>query len=936
MLRFAPVLCLIPSLAFAQQTVNYASLGGRVTDPSGAVIENAEVTARQLDTDIATSQRTNAEGRFLFPFLRVGAYEIAVAKDGFQTGHRRAVLTVGAAFDLSFPLAVGPSSTTVEVAADAPLIENARTQIASTLSLNEVRDLPLSGRNYFDIALYAPGVSPTNTASNQLFAETSAMPGQGLSVSSQRNFSNSYIVDGVSANDDAAGVAGAFIALDVVQEFQVVTSGGQAEFGRALGGYMNVVTKSGGNRLHGDVYGYFRNSRFNAANPLSNRVLPLTQAQYGASLSGPIRASRAFYFANFEGRALNQSGLTTISAANVAAINARLDAVGYRGPRVSTGIYRNPVHSQNAFAKADYRFSERDQFSARYSLYHVASYNSRGAGALSAPTASANLFDTDQTLAVNNVFTISPHVVNETRGQFTNSSLSAPPSDPIGPAVSISGVATFGALSGSPTGRSNRLYEVSDSVSIQHGANSFKAGAAFLYNDDDIAYPRSYRGSYAFSSLANFLNGVYNNSGFTQTFGVSTVHQTNPNVGFYAQNEYRLSDRLTVNAGVRYDLEWLRTIDTQKDKISPRAGFAWSPLRGRRMVIRGGFGLFYDRIPLRPLANALLSAGNTAQVANLRQIGVSLSPSQAGAPVFPAILSSLSIPSGVFFNFSLMTPDMRSAYAQQGSFEIEQQIGASGSLTVGYQHLRGLHLIASINRNVPTCTAAGTNNGCRPDMTAGNVSQYTPAADSHYDGAYVQFLQRPLKWGNYRVSYTYSKALDDVGEFFFSSPMNNYNIWQDYSRADDDQRSRLAFEGTVHTPVEGASGAMGAIARGWRLTSSFTGYSSLPFNIATGSNTVQGTGARPTVGGVYIGRNLGRGFAQLNLAFRLSRTFAIGDRIRVDALAEMFNALNHVNVVTLNGVFGTGVYPTAPSAAFRQVTAVNDPRGGQFGLRFRF
>ena len=233
-------------------------------------------------------------------------------------------LTVGADFDMPFSLVVGQATTKVQVSSDAPVLETARTQMASTISHQEIEDLPLSGRNYFDIALFVPGVSPTNTAANQLFAETSAMPGQGISVGSQRNFSNSFIIDGVSANDDAAGVAGTFIGLDVVQEFQVVTSGGQAELGRALGGYVNVVTKSGGNTLHGDVYGYFRNSRFNAANALSNTVLPLTQAQYGASLSGPIVHDKTFYFANFEGRDLNQSGLITIAPSAVAAINARL------------------------------------------------------------------------------------------------------------------------------------------------------------------------------------------------------------------------------------------------------------------------------------------------------------------------------------------------------------------------------------------------------------------------------------------------------------------------------------------------------------------------------------------------------------------------------------------------------------------------------------
>src|SRR6202012_2599135 len=143
-----------------------------------------------------------------------------------------------------------------------------------------------------------------------------------------------FIIDGVSANDDSAGVAGTFIGLDVVDEFQVVTSGAQAELGGALGGYVNGVRKSGGTTRHADVYGYLRNSRFNAANALSNTVLPLTQAQYGASLSGPIIRNKTFYFANFEARDLNQSGLSTISPANAAIINARLSAAGYPGSQI--------------------------------------------------------------------------------------------------------------------------------------------------------------------------------------------------------------------------------------------------------------------------------------------------------------------------------------------------------------------------------------------------------------------------------------------------------------------------------------------------------------------------------------------------------------------------------------------------------------------------
>ena len=922
--------------AAAQESIQYGSISGRVEDASGAVVQNARVSSRQKDTNITSTLLTDKDGRFRFPYLSVGEYEVTVRHPGFSDATRTVNVGLGSAFELPIALSVAASSSQVSVTGQADLLETARTQIAGTITQTEVNDLPLNGRNFLDLALLVPGVSPTNTAANQLFAETSAVPGQGISVGSQRNFSNSFIIDGLSNNDDAAGLTGVFYGLDVVNEFQVVTSGGQAEFGRALGGYINMVSKSGSNNLHGDLYFYLKNQRFNAANALAQIALPITQSQYGASLGGPIVHDRTFYFANFEQRELNQSGLTTISAANVAAINARLLAVAYPGPQISTGIYSNPVHNSNLFAKVDHHFSDTDQASIRYSLYHVTAINSRGAGGLSAPSASANLDDTDQTVAASNIATLSPRLVNETRGQFTDSNLKAPPSDLIGPAVSISGVASFGTLSGSPTARANKLAEAADNLSYQAGPHAIRVGVDFLYNDDVITFPRTYRGSYSFSSLANFLSGTYNNSGFTQTFANSVVPQTNPNVGFYAQDEWKVSQRFTLNLGVRYDLEFLRTIATQTGNFSPRGGFAWTPFASRKTVLRGSYGLFYDRIPLRPLANALLSANNTTNPADLSQISISLSPTQAGAPVFPNILSSLTLPPGVLFNFSTMNPNMKNAYSEQGSFEIEHQITSHSTLSVGYQHLRGLHLIISVNQNVPTCTAAGTNNGCRPNPTYGNDSQYSSLADSHYDGLHVSYVERPSSWSSLRISYTYSKALDDVSEFFFSAPINNFNIWQDYSRADDDQRDRLVFEGTVHTSMGAANTTWERISHGFQLSPLLQYYSPLPFNITTGANTVQGTSARPTINGVFINRNAGSGFDFLSLGARLSRNFRISEGLRLEALAEAFNLTNHMNGVTLNGVFGTGTYPTNPSATYKQITAVNDPRTMQFALRIQF
>ncbi len=198
------------------------------------------------------------------------------------------------------------------------------------------------------------------------------------------------------------------------------------------------------------------------------------------------------------------------------------------------------------------------------------------------------------------------------------------------------------------------------------------------------------------------------------------------------------------------------------------------------------------------------------------------------------------------------------------------------------------------------------------------------------------FVQRPTNWGNYRVSYTFSKALDNVGEFFFSSPLNNFNIWQDYGRSDNDQRHRFVFDGSIHSPQGHASTFWDHVSHDFELTALMQYYSSLPLNITTGSTTIQGTVARPLLNGVAIGRNVGSGADFLNISGRLTRNFQVSDHLRLKAMAEGFNLTNHVNAVSLNGVFGTGTYPSSPAPTFRQITAVGDSRAFQFALRLVF
>lgn len=948
LVRVLAIACAVvtASAARAQETINHASVSGRVVDPQGAAVSGAHVSATETDTDVTTETTTDEAGRFRFAYLKVGPYDIGVHADGFAASARHLRLTLGSAFNLSIGLSVASLDTRVTVSADASVLDTARSQIAGTVPQAEIASLPMNGRNFLDLALLIPGVAPTNTGSTQLFAETSAVPGQGLSINSQRNLSNGFIVDGLSANDDAAGLSGIPYGVDAIDQLQVVTSGGQAELGRALGGYVNVVTRSGTNDVHGTAYGFFRDDSLNAANALSRTTLPMDQQQFGGSLGGPILKNRTFYFANVEQRLLDQSGLTTISPANVSAINATLNAAGYPGQPVTTGVYPNPVHSVNLLAKVDHQIGNGDQLTMRYGLYHVTSDHSRGAGGLNAPSASAGLDDVDHSVAAGNTWTLSPTTVNETRAQFAYGDLTAPPADPIGPAVSIAGVASFGTSSGSPTARVNRMVQAVDNLTHQAGAHALRAGVDFLFNDDTITYPRSSRGSYAFSSMASFLAGSY--SGFTQTFGNPVVSQTNPNVGIYAQDEWRARPGLTLNLGLRYDLQFLDAVGTDRNNVSPRAGFAWAPSAGSDLVIRGSAGLFFDRVPLRPVANAILSAGNTTDVARLQQPSLSnLIPTQAGAPVFPGILPARVLTT-TLVDFTTMDPHLQNAYSTQAGLEVERSIGRGRTVSLGYQYVRGEHLLMSINQNVPACVAGGTNNGCRPISIYRNNNQYSSAGTSTYHGLHASLVQRAGDWSSLRVTYTLSKSMNDAGEFFFSSPIDPTDVGRDWGRSDDDQRHRLVIDGTLNSPTSPATTAWQHVTHGFQVSGLLQFYSAMPFNIVSGVANMQGTTSRPLATGApstpnvdvraatFIPRNAGIGSDFFTLNMRVTRTFRLAGGVKAEALAEIFNLTNRVNDLTRNATWGAGSYPANPVATFDQVTAVGDPRTVQLGVRLTF
>jgi hypothetical protein len=914
-----------PPAVGAQSAITAAAMSGRVGDPSGAVMPGVRVTATSRERGQSFATETDGQGRYRFLYLPVDSYSVRFERPPFAPVTRSLTLTVGEALDLSVRLALPQVAQTVEVSAEPPVVETVRSQVAETIAPHEVASLPLNGRNYLDLAALSPGVTRSNPVGNQRFPETSAVPGTGLSVTGQRQIDNGFVVDGLSANDDAADLPGTFFSEEVIREFQVVTSGGIAEYGRASGGIVNVLTRSGTNAWQASAYAFFRDDALDAKSPLAATRDPLRQWQYGASAGGPLVHDRTFLFANFEQTRLRGATPLTLAADDVSAIDARLDARAYPGPRISTGLAATGFTANNVFVKLDHRLSPNALLAARYSLYDIDSPNARNVGGLNAISRGTVLRDTDQTAAASLLLTLSPRAVNETRAQYTRSRLSAPPNDLVGPAVNISGVASFGTATFSPTERELDLYEVANVTTLQRGAHAVKGGADLLWNRVDIAFPGALQGVYNFSSLADFESGRY--STFQQAFGAESQFQSNPNVGLFAQDEWRAGRSLTLNLGLRYDLQFLPDpIRTDTGNVSPRVGVAWAPGDGAT-VVRANWGHFYDRIPLRATSNALQRDGSKYRVAVV-PFGT------PGAPAFPGVLSAF--PDGVLASITVIDPGIQNARTSQSSLQVERALGTDASAAVAYLRVRGRGLIQSRNINVPTlsapeATARGIANLGRPNPQWANMSRYESAGESAYDGITVSLRRRLAGWASGRVSYTWSKAFDDAGNAFFFSPQDSSDIRGEWGPADNDQRNRLVMSGTAEVPAATGAGALRRAVGGLRLAGVFSYGSALPFNITTGNDRNNDTNAndRP----VGVGRNSGRGFAFASLDLRVSRLLALGPRASLEAMVEGFNVVNRANLQLPNGVFGSGI---TPRPTFGLPTGAADPRQVQLGLRACF
>ncbi len=704
----------IASTAVAQ-TASGGDFEGVVRDSTGGVLPGATLLLTNTETGVERSTVTNEVGRYRIPAVPAGSYRLTASLDGFATVQRAGLtLEVGQVSTVDFSLPVGGASEEVTVTAAAPIVERGRTQAGAVVSRTEIENLPSNGRDFLSFSTQVAGVTGQQMSGQ----------GSGISFNGQRARSNNISLDGVDANGALNGNTRQTISQEAVREFQVVTSQFAPEFGRAAGGLVNIVSRSGTNGLGGNAFVYVRDESMDARNAFVDEGKPQFQRQnFGGTLGGPVVRNRTFFFGAFERMQRDESGIVTISDANVAAINAVLAARAIPGSPVtsiSNGVYPITRRDTLASLKFDHTLNQNNTLGFRYTYGKSVEENAGGVGigGLTEVSGGGGSRGTDQSFLVNWTNVMSSALLGEARLQVAPRDLTQYANDDIGPRVSISGVATWGRNTNFPVILDEVTTQAAYTLSWSRASHFFKFGGDVSHIAATSSFPVSFAGSFTFGSLTSFLNGTPTT--FAQGFGNPIIDLPDTLYSVFAQDSWTVSDRLTLVYGMRYDYDAQPQhvprdrsnpveaplddgIHRDGNNVSPRAGLTWDPVGGGRTLIRGGYGRFYDKIFLLVARNALLA----------RQ-SVSLSGTAAAQRfALGAWPESNELPSGLSLtrpSINRSDPEMQIPYVDQASLGVERQLGTNWAAGVNFVRNRGTGTLVSDNVNLGTPTVLTAQN----------------------------------------------------------------------------------------------------------------------------------------------------------------------------------------------------------------------------------
>ncbi len=634
LVRLSLALLLCPA-AFGQSIT--ASLQGRVSDNSGAVVANASVTATNTETGLSRSATTNTSGEYSIASLPVGNYKVEIKAGTFQPQTRSIPLTVGQSATLDFSLIPGQVEQQVSVTTEAPLVETTRTSTDTVIEQAQIKNLPVNGRQFIDFALLAPGVTIGDTTSGS--TDVIIEPVTKLSFAGQNIHYNFIAIDGADNISTASGVQKTTPSTDAVREFRVVNNTYSVEAGRAVGGIVNIITKSGTNDLHGSLYEYLRNDAVDARSELAAPGLnKLRQNQFGFTLGGPIRKNKTFFFGNYEGQRRSENPYyNSVILGNLALINQFKTNFGLAPEQLN--VNRKSDYD-NFLLKLDHSFTDRQYMFLRYffndgRLTNVSPLND----GFDLPSGFKDNNLRDQSLVGSLSSTFSQHLVNELRLQYGHRTFDFP-TVTTQPHLEVLNTFTAGVNRGNPDFYQESRTEIVDNVTSQHGKHTFAFGGDFSHVNTLESFPLFYPFEADFACLLtiqcpfslqagapsvlfferfsapNFTEPTFNTSVFQgQRISDAVRHQAQGETphnygGLYVQDTWQVKNNLTLNAGLRYQFETFpaNVLNGPKAEFDPRGGFAYNIGGKYNVVLRGGAGLFHGIIPMPLLACQALHA----------------------------------------------------------------------------------------------------------------------------------------------------------------------------------------------------------------------------------------------------------------------------------------------------------------------------------------
>lgn len=994
---------LLPARLSAQALTG--SIEGTVKDAQGAVVAGAEITATQTETNLTRKLTSNEAGFFRVDQLPIGQYRLLVVRQGFRQISTEVQVTLGSPITVNVELPVGAANEVVTVTAGAAGVELSNAEISRNVPSETLNDLPVLTRNVAELLQLYPGVPAITQDKNGSFT-----------VGGMRPRSTTYNVDGSNNNFEVSSGPRTPVIQEAVQEFRALTNVFSAQYGKGSGAVIDMVLKSGGNQFHGDLFEYHRNKAVDAtpffANATNLGKPPFLLNIYGATLGGPIRRDKTFFFASFQGTNLRTSAIERLTlpsdqvrspilndARSLATdpkvaqfINntfAQLPACAATGVTcVFSSLQTRPANEYVGSIKLDHRFNDNNTLTGRFL--------SRDLNQLSNSALLPNNGETinrDSNLAVTYRRVLSPRAVNEAIFSYSHFRREIAVPNAKLPDVAISGFSNIvGGSTNLPQAFTNKYYGLLDNLSLIKGNHTLKTGFDLLHTSTVGFAFFSGRGIYQFQALpanlgasdalTNFRLGRA--ASFTKTEGDYDRGYDSWDMSFYLQDDWKISPRLTLNLGARYEIQFSPRVyglkdgtdgfaafepvsgnfvdwQTDKNNVSPVFGFAWDPTGKGNTSIRGGYRLAYDRIVLD-----YYDIGGALQPPFINSYSVQL-PQVAAIPFG----NGESVARGVGLPISLMMlPDVQTSYAHSWHLTTQRRLTKETTVEVGYLGTAGraLGIPVVFNRINPVTKL-------RPDTRFGAITLVDDVGYSNYHGLTSMLRHRLSKRLFVQAAYTWSKGLDIThdavapfgGESGSATAVatnadGTPRLELEYGPAIFDRRHAFSSGFSWQAPHLTKSKVLGTVLNDWQVSGIVLLQSGNPFSVFAGVDLNQDgvNNDRPDLlqtsllGSVFddpnspipreafngalpantfrvgtLGRNTFRRDGVRNFDFALVKRFPVAERRQLEFRSEFFNVFNRPQ-------FDAPVNSVASGSFGRIQSQLNNPRFVRFALKFHF